>query len=197
MDLEPANDPSVLVLVILEVRHRLKDLDEFLPLVLLFVQLPDVLSGNLSVERHAQHGLNPAKPRTNGWNERDLQVRSRWKECGKVSSSFAFVDVVREGVRSQTTVKALSRHLRHGGRSAGEVIRSSYGTCTAVSGNAEHSRQGTRLEIFQEWGNEELCRSGVAPRVRDPLGLADRFSRVQLCQTGRKQLSCRQGNVVY
>ena len=91
-------------------------------------------------------------------------------------SSFAFVDVVRERVRPQTTVKALSWYLRHGGRSTCGVVGSSFGTRTTVSRNSEHSRQGARLEIFQKWGNEELRRSGVASRVRDLLGLTDRIS---------------------
>ena len=74
MDLESTDDPSMLVLIILEIRYTLKDLDELLPSVLLFVQLPDVLGSNLSIERHTQHGLDPAKPRGNRWDERDFQV---------------------------------------------------------------------------------------------------------------------------
>ena len=111
VDLESTNDPPVFVLVILEIRYTLEDLNELLPFVLLLVQLPDILSSDLSVERHAQHGLDPAKPRGNGWHERDFLAGSRWKERRKMPSSFAFVDVVRERVRSQTAVKALSRHL--------------------------------------------------------------------------------------
>jgi len=64
----------MLVLIILEFRYTLKDPDEPLPLVLLLIQLPDILSGNLPIERHAQHGLDPAEPRGNGRNERDFQV---------------------------------------------------------------------------------------------------------------------------
>lgn len=64
----------MLVLIILEIRYGLEDLDKFLPLVLLLIQLPDILSGKLSIEWHAQHGLDSAEPRGNGWDERDFHL---------------------------------------------------------------------------------------------------------------------------
>jgi len=112
VDLESTNYPSVLVLIILEIRYTLEDLDKLLPLILLLIQLPDILSGEFSVERHAQHRLDPAEPRGNSWHERDLQLGSRWEKSGKVPPSFAFMDVVCERVSPQTTVKALGGHLR-------------------------------------------------------------------------------------
>jgi len=52
--------------------------------------------------------------------------------------SFTFVDVVRERVSPEATMKTLRRHLWYGGRPTGGIIRPSNGTCTAVSGNSEH-----------------------------------------------------------
>ena len=183
MDLEPTNHPSVLIFIILKIGYSLEDLDKLLPLVLLLIQLPDILGGELSIERHAQHGLDPAEPWGDGWHEGDFQLGTRWEKGRKVFSGFAFVDVVRERVGPETTVKALRGHLRYSGRSTGGIGRPSDSTCTAVSRNTKYSRQGAWLEMFQQWGDDELRGSGVAPRVRDPLGLTNRISRVQLCQT--------------
>jgi len=52
--------------------------------------------------------------------------------------SFTFVDVVRERVSPEATMKTLRRHLWYGGRPTGGIIRPSNGTCTTVSGNSEH-----------------------------------------------------------
>ena len=76
VDLESADHPSMFVLIILEIRYTIENPDEFFPLVLLRIQLPDIFSGKLSAERHAQHGLNTAEPRCNGRHERDFQLGS-------------------------------------------------------------------------------------------------------------------------
>ena len=66
----------MVVLAILEFGYGLNDLDELLPLVLLLVQLPDVLSGEFPVKRYTQHGLDPAEPRADDRNERNFHARS-------------------------------------------------------------------------------------------------------------------------
>ena len=86
-----------------------------------------------------------------------------------MASGFAFVNVVRERVSPQATVKALRGHLRHSGRSSSRIVGSGDGTRTTVSGNSKHGRQGTWLEIFQQRGNNELRRSRIASGVRDSL----------------------------
>ena len=74
VDLESANYPSVFILVIVEIRHSFEDLDKLLPLIFFLIQLLDVLGGEFSIERHAQHGLDPAEPWTNGGHKRNFQL---------------------------------------------------------------------------------------------------------------------------
>ena len=66
----------MLVFIILEIGYTLEDLDELLSLVLFLIQFPDILRGELSVERHAQNGLNPAEPWADGRNERNFHSRT-------------------------------------------------------------------------------------------------------------------------
>lgn len=187
VDLEPADHPPMLVFIILELGYTPQNLHEFLPLVHLFIQLLDIFSGELSVEGYTQHRVDPAEPRGNSRDERDFRAGLWWEKSGKVSSSFAFVNVVRKRIGPHTSTETLGEYLRYGGWPTGRIVGPGNCSGTTVPGNSENSRYSTWLEMFQQRGYKQLSGGGVAPGVRDPLGLTDCISRVQLCQNGRPE----------
>lgn len=95
-----------------------------------------------------------------------------------MSTGFAFVNVVSEGVRLNSTAERFGGDFRDGGRSAIRVCGARNSACTTVARHAENSGPRRRGEVLEKGCDKELCRGGVAAWVGDTLGGTDGGSGV-------------------